>query len=235
MSTQIIASASEKTMSSREIAVLTEKLHGHVRRDIISMLISLEIDASKFGATYIDSLGRQQEEFLLPYDETVCLLTGYDVGARMSVIKRWKELESQTPVASFNIPTTLSGALRLAAEQADTIEAQAKQLTSAQPHIAFVEKYVDASGSKGFRQVCKLLNVNETDFRVFLVTRNIMYRLGGEWTPCQRHIDAGRFEVKAGTAHLSNHAFNQARFTPKGVTWIAGEWAKFQLNEQVAA
>jgi phage antirepressor YoqD-like protein len=46
------------------------------------------------------------------------------------------------------------------------------------------------------------------------------------------HIDAGRFVVKAGTSQGSGHAFNQPKFTPKGVTWIAGEWAKHCLHSR---
>ena len=40
----------------------------------------------------------------------------------------------------------------------------------------------------------------------------------------------GGFEVKAGVAK-NDHAYNTAKFTAKGVEWIAGEWAKYQLRE----
>jgi phage antirepressor YoqD-like protein len=58
-----------------------------------------------------------------------------------------------------------------------------------------------------------------------------MYRLNGVMTPYQNHIDAGRFEVKTGTSERNNHAFAQARFTPKGVQWIAGLWASHTMQE----
>lgn len=51
----------------------------------------------------------------------------------------------------------------------------------------------------------------------------------------QNHIDAGRFDTRTGVADASGHAFTSTKFTPKGVDWIAGEWAKHQLRvEQVA-
>jgi phage antirepressor YoqD-like protein len=77
----------------------------------------------------------------------------------------------------------------------------------------------------GFRQVAKLLNAKEPEFRCFLLDRGIMYRLGGTLAPHHQHTAAGRFEVKTGTSEISNHAFSQARFTAKGVEWIAGLWA----------
>ena len=44
------------TMSSREIAELCDKEHRHVKRDIDVMTEQLEIDASKFGHIYLDSM-----------------------------------------------------------------------------------------------------------------------------------------------------------------------------------
>ncbi len=45
----------QQTMSSREIAELTGKAHGHVKRDIEKMLNDLELSPSKFGHIYFDS------------------------------------------------------------------------------------------------------------------------------------------------------------------------------------
>lgn len=57
-----------------------------------------------------------------------------------------------------------------------------------------------------------------------------MYKLGGEWVAYQQHIDAGRFETKAGTSEVSGHAYNSSLFTAKGIEWVAGEWAKFNVR-----
>lgn len=58
-----------------------------------------------------------------------------------------------------------------------------------------------------------------------------MYYLVGVLTPYRQHIEAGRFEVKTGTSERNQHAFTQARFTPKGMQWVAGLWALYQLEE----
>ena len=106
------------------------------------------------------------------------------------------------------------------------------------PKVEFVEKYIDSStGSLGFRKVAKLLNVKEPALRAFLAKEKIMYKLGGDWIPYQNHIEAGRFEVKAGLAEHeeSSHAFKQSKFTPKGVEWLAGEYAKHQASKAINA
>jgi phage regulator Rha-like protein len=86
---------SRTTMSSREIAELTGKAHFHVKRDVLSMLKELGENASNFGCIYLDPLNREQTEYLLDREHTDCLLTGYSAAMRMTVIRRWHELEAQ--------------------------------------------------------------------------------------------------------------------------------------------
>ncbi|MNE58173.1 Phage antirepressor protein KilAC domain protein [compost metagenome] len=82
----------------------------------------------------------------------------------------------------------------------------------------------------GFRQVAKLLNANERQFRQMLLDKGVMYYLGGVLTPYSQHQEVGRFDVKTGTSISNGRAFNQARFTSKGVQWVAGLWASYQLR-----
>lgn len=223
------------TMSSREIAELTGKRHADVMRDIRAMMEALQQNADLRSvcksSTYVGENDQSYPQYELDKDTSLTLLLGYDVVARMKVVKRWQELEAQAaPVVPVVVPRTLSQALRLAAEQAERIEEQQAALAIAAPKAEFVDRYVEAdSGAKGFRQVAKLLKANEHEFRAWLQDQKVMYRLGGEWTAYQNHIDAGRFVVKTGVATNSEHAFNTTKFTPKGVQWIAGEWAKHQV------
>lgn len=83
------------TMSSRQIAEFTGKEHKHVKRDIKSMLTSLELDESKFGRIFFDQYGREQTEYHLDEELTLTLVTGYDVKRRMIVIQEWKRLKEE--------------------------------------------------------------------------------------------------------------------------------------------
>lgn len=138
-----------------------------------------------------------------------------------AVVDRWQELENSQAVS---VPKTLPEALRLAADLAEQKEQLAQQLAAAAPKVEFVDRYCTAKGSMSFRQVAKLLQAKETDFRLFLIESGILYRLSGVLTPRHQHIAAGRFEVKTGTTSETNFAFSQARFTPKGIEWIGGLW-----------
>lgn len=170
------------------------------------------------------------------YDLTLdqCMLVGMreSKAVRRSVLQKLKDLEGPRVIATLPDFSNPAAAARAWAEQFELQQAANQALIEAAPKIAFVEKYVDSTGLKGFRQTAKLLKANESRFREFLIDKKIMYRMGGEWHAYQPHIDAGRFEVRAGTTD-GGHAFNQSKFTPKGVTWVAGLWAQYQLREAV--
>lgn len=214
-------------MTSLEIAGLCEKRHDHVCRDIKVMLEQLNIKSPQIWGDYRDDLGRAYPCFHLPKDLCLTLVSGYSVVLRKRIIDRWLELESGQQVS---VPQTLPEALRLAADLAEQKERLTQELVAAAPKVEFVDRYCSASGSMSFRQVAKLLKAKETEFRLFLIENDIMYRLGGALTPRHQHIDAGRFEVKTGTSLSSNHAFSQARFTAKGVQWIGGLWTAYKAT-----
>lgn len=214
------------TMSTREIAELTGKQHKNVLADVRTMLTELGLTSADFSADLPDEYGRPQPCFLLTRELTETLVTGYSISLRHRVIQRLHELEKG---AASQLPQTFSEALRLAADQAERIEQQQAQIAAAAPKVAFVEQYVEGTGLKGFRQVCKLLGANENEFRLFLADAHVWYRLGGEWVPYAEHIAAGRFHVKTGQAG-NGYNFNAAKFTPKGIEWIAGKWAAYKLQ-----
>lgn len=210
-------------MTSLEIAGLCEKRHDHVCRDIRVMLDQLNIQSPQIWGEYRDNMGRAYPCFHLPKDLCLTLVSGYNVVLRKKIIDRWLELEQQNQP---KVPQSFSEALRLAAELEEQKQMLSEKLAIAEPKAEFVDRYCTANGSLSFRQVAKLLKAKETEFRLFLIENDIMYRLGGALTPRHQHIDAGRFEVKTGTSTTSNHAFSQARFTAKGVKWIGGLWAE---------
>ena len=220
---QLIAMNNEVTMSSREIAELVGKEHKHVMRDL--RVLSEQLGDMFEGVVQVwthPQNKQQYEEYAIKRDTCITLLTGYDSVSRMKVIKRWQELESARKPA---IPQTYAAALLEAGRLAMELEQAEAQLAIAAPKAEFVDRYVDAAGTYGFRQVAKMLSVKENWFSDFLIEKAIMYRLSGKLTAHSEHIDAGRFVARAGVAK-NDHAFTECRFTAKGVEWVAGEIAK---------
>ena len=242
MTGAIVLGSGILTMTSREIAELTGKEHGNVMRDIRAMLEAISTDSNlnpcANSSSYTGKDGRQYPQYELDKNTCLTLLLGYDPVARMKVVKRWQELEAAGHALDLS---TDEGRLQLiqelSAQQLALVrenKEQAKALAEAAPKAEFVDNYVQAStGSMGFRQVCKLLKVKEPVFRDFLLAEKIMYYLGGALTAHKNHQDAGRFECKTDTS-ATGHNYVSTKFTPKGVTWVAGEWAKHQARLALA-
>lgn len=213
----------ELAMTSLEIAELVESRHDNVKRTIES-LVSKGVIA--FPQTEEKpTAGRPVSYYVFQGEkgkrDSIIVVAQLSPEFTARLVDRWRELEGKG-----RTPQTFSEALRLAADLEDEKQRLKSQLAVAAPKVEFVDRYVEATGSQTFRQVCKLLKAKEPDFRLFLYEKHIMYRLSGTFTPYQQHIDAGRFEVKTGTNQINNHAFTQSRFTAKGIKWIAGLWAE---------
>ena len=185
------------------------------------------IDSPKFSGQYKDSTGRTLKCYRLPKRECELMVMSESLLVQARLYDRLAKLEAKQAA-----PAALStmDILQLAIESERGRLAAVEQLAIAAPKVAFVDSYVDSTGLKGFRQVAKLLKANEARLREFLADKKIMYRLGGDWAAYQSHIDAGRFDVKAGENSVNKHAFTSTLFTSKGIEWLAGLWAVHGLN-----
>lgn len=227
---QLTLNNNEATMNSKEMADLVAKRHDNVKRTIETLVTAGLISKPQIEDGIAGANGVAEKVYCFGKRDSYVIVARLSPEFTARLVDRWQELETLPHREEvFNVPQTFADALRLAADQQETIQQQAAELRAAAPAVEFVGRYVESdTGSMGFRQVCKLLKAKEPEFRAFLHDKQIMYKLGGDWAPYAAHIDAGRFEVKTGTAN--EHAFTQAKFTAKGVKWIAGEWAKYQLE-----
>ena len=169
----------ENLMSSREIAKLCEKRHDHIIRDIRRMLEDLEPekDAPKFGdisdeapavqgfkeSVYLDTYGREKPEFLLNFELTMTLISGYNVILRNRIIKRWQELELQQQ--QIQLAKQNNQILALENKLQDTqIKLQDAQIKACQ-----FDALVAQSGFLNFRKVAKELELNERSLKSWLI------------------------------------------------------------------
>ena len=232
MVNQLVLSA-QLTMGTREIAEMLGKNHSDIKRSA-ERLFSAGVLTKPLAEFEFEHRGNTYTEYRLGKRDCFVLVAQNSPEFTAEIVDRWQELEGQQKPA---IPQTYAAALLEAGRLALELEQSQQQLALAAPKVEFVDRYVTATGNLGFRQVAKLLNANERQLKEFLFKHKIMYRLAGELTPHQNHIDAGRFEVKTGVADHgdSSHAFTQAKFTPKGVEWLAGELAKAQIANAIKA
>lgn len=234
-----LITTSVKTMSSREIAELTGKQHGHVLRDIRTMLLELYPDCFDGNNPKLDALESKgvfiwnnvtngfTDNVYLPKRECLILVSGYSIPFRAKVIDRWQELEAHQP--AYNIPQTYSAALRLCADQAETIEQQAAQIEAAKPAIAFADRHANATNLLGIRAAAKALKYKEGAFIDAMTRDKLLFRdQSGRLMPYADKQHGGMFDVVTGEAN--GHAYLQTKITASGLQKLAERYAS-ELGE----
>lgn len=208
-----------KTISSLEIAELTEKLHKNVLADVDNMLTALELHSADFSAQYKDVTGRSLRCYNLPKRESLILASGYNVRLRAAIIDRWAELEAKEQT---KIPQSFAEALQLAADQAKQLELQA-------PKVQFADNILATDSSISVANMAKLIGLGQN--KLFEKLRNDRILMSGGQrhnVPYQKHIDSGNFEVTEQS--WVNSAGNGLRFitrvTTKGQQYIVSKYGK---------
>lgn len=225
--------AHAESMSSRDLFELINKAReasgeSQIRYSDFMARAKDELDGDYYEIFVVQNSNKTSTEIaMLSRDQ--CLL----VSMRESKAVRRSVKERLNDLAVPQVPKTYAAALLEAGRLALELEQAQQQIAVDAPKVEFVDRYVNASGSMGFREVCKILKANEREFKHWLFDTKVMYQLGKSMVPYSVHMDAGRFEIKTGNArHGDNdHAFKQARFTTKGIEWIAGEWGKHKARQ----
>lgn len=183
----------KETMSSKEIAEITEKRHADVMRDIRSLL-SNGVDERNFALVdYCDSKGEKRPMYQLTKKGCLILASGYNPVLREAIINRWEQLEIEHR-EKFPIPQTYSEALMLAANQAKQIEAQTKQLEEQKPKVEFFDQVTDSTDAIDMASCAKTLNMGIGRNRLFEFLRNKCI-LDRHNLPYQRYVDLGYFRT----------------------------------------
>ncbi|MEQ5288264.1 phage antirepressor KilAC domain-containing protein [Providencia huaxiensis] len=212
------------TMSSREIAELTNKQVKHVHADIRAMIPALyavdngeKVRSYAWGTTknemnrFLDHHKIQGVtpifdergyvcEFLLDRYHTEVLVTGYDVQRRAAVIKRWYDLEtgkakpSIDPMVALNDPAFLRDALISYTEKVMHLEHQVEEM---KPDVDALTRIAKAEGSLCVTDAAKQLQVKPKSlFDLMSHSKWIYRRLGTAWIAYQDKIQQGLLEHK---------------------------------------
>lgn len=208
------------TMSSREIATLTGVAHGEVKR-LIKSLETAQCLSQPLTVNIDERNGKEHQELCLNKRDSLLAVARLSPGFTAAVLDRWQAREAQANIPDFTNP---AAAARAWAEQYEKRQRAEQALAQSAPKAEFFDRYVQVEESMGFRQLCKMLKVKEPDFRQFLLDRNVMYRVNGTLTPHRHYLQSGYFTLRSGVGE-NLHTFSQARFTARGVRWIAGLWA----------
>lgn len=223
-------SNNQQTMSSREIAELTNKEHRNVLRDCDKLNENYE----KMGLLKIEQLfsirelpnGGQTKDryFALTKLQTLDLMTGYSAELRIKVNRRWAELEEKEQAHALpqNYKEALLALVQKEEEKEKLLEQNAELTKENQkllPRSQFVDIVFNTEAYLTGSQVCKTLNLgfgNKTLFKK-LRENGIFYTNKNE--PKQEYVDKGYFRLRE--VMINDVIKIQPLFSQKGLGFIA--------------
>lgn len=143
----MLSTVTNQTMSSREIAELTNKNHSDVLHDIrlqlYSGLYNHDFDKGKIlypeiqGLTVVvDDQTKRTKEILLDRHHSDILVSGYEVKYRAAIVKRWHELEAMVaPAPITKIVDPKLAALVESLVRIDQIEQEQSRIVEEQKQL----------------------------------------------------------------------------------------------------
>ena len=243
-----VLNKSQLTMSSREIAELTNKRHDHICRDIRAILVALlgGQDADYIRNPNLGYLTNQHVscnqydfnnpnawEYHISRRYTEILITGYDIKRRTAVIDRLYELEEANKQPQVRIPTNKELALMVikAEEENERLSIENKTLGSQveemKPTVAAFDRIATKTeGSMCVTDTAKHLQVQPKKFFQELHAMGWIYKRTGShhWLGYQDKVKQGLLEHKITTVSRSDGSekiVEQVLVTPKGLAKLS--------------
>ena len=197
---------------------------------------NIDFEATNFFVNHPNSIGGTTvKDYALTLDcaKEIAMLQRSEKGktARQYFIECEKQLRAKEQ-AHQQIPQSFSEALRLAAEQAEKIEAQQAQLVAQAPKVLFADTVIGSQWYCLIGELAKLITQKGYEIgekRLFKWLRENHY-LGtrGEYynIPNEQYIEQGLFELKKGT-RSGNGGVMHTTITPK----VTGKGQVYFVNK----
>ena len=236
-----------ETMTSLEIAEVTGRNHKDVMRSIREMEDAwVKVNGRKFALVeYKDAKGEMRPCYSLSKTECLYIATKFNDEARAKLILRWEELETNE-VSLIKVPKTFAEALRLAADQAEKLEAQEKMLEASskeivelsstiatmQPKVTYVDKILASKETVTTTQIAQDYGQSAKAFNILLRNFGIQHKVGGQWILYAKYLpnryvqsDTISIEHKDGSSGSVMHT----KWTQKGRLFLYEELKKHNV------
>lgn len=214
-----LISSNALTMTSQEISELVQSRHDSVKRAIERLAESGTIQLPPMVGVR-NHLGQAVSVYQVGKRDSYVVVAQLSPEFTAALVDRWQELEAKA-LPDFTNPVIAARAWADAMEQN---QQQAALLEQQRPAVEFLDRYVEAKSTKSLREVAKVLGVKEREFIAKLEADGILFRQSRSLLPMAQYQHKGYFEVKTGESN--GHAYHQTRFTPAGLSWIAGRFVE---------
>ncbi|MDC5511619.1 phage antirepressor KilAC domain-containing protein [Acinetobacter baumannii] len=197
------------SMTSQEIADLVQARHDNVKRTIETLINSGVIASPQIEEMVTTANNRQYTSQVYLFEgeqgkrDSIIIVAQLSPQFTAKLVDRWIELEQAKQ--QFQLPTTFSQALLLAAQLEEQREQLALQIASQQQVIEVQQVDVDAlerlsnrKESMTMRDTAKLLNMRPMDLRDWMLANNWIFSPYQDcYRPTAAHSNAGHLVLSA--------------------------------------
>lgn len=207
------------TMSSREIADLTNSRHDNVKRSMERMASNKIISFTPMEEPTLGG-GKPITIYHVNKRDSYIVVAQLSPEFTARLVDRWQELEDAN---QFKIPQSLPEALQLAADLAKRNEEVTNQLALAAPKVEFAEAIASTKRGVLLGQFAKVVGLGPVTIFKILRELNILISEGQSFNlPYQYYIDRGYFTVtqRSFRAGEEDRIANTPIITGKGEIWL---------------
>jgi anti-repressor protein len=213
------------TMTSREIADLTEKRHDNVKRTIETLANQGVISRPQIEEVSNDGPGPKTISlYRIGKRDSYVIVAQLSPEFTARLVDRWQALEAgAAPALNLRQPAQM---LAVAMQLAEMVQEQQAQLTAQAPKVKFAEAVGASEDLQSVGEVAKVLGTGQRRLFAWLRAKNILMPNN---LPYQRHIDCGRFRVIERTwkgEDGRDHIEPATKVTGRGVTYLQQLWSK---------
>lgn len=234
------------TTTSVKVAEYFGKPHNDVLKAIRVLLEDQDIlGRGNFSLTsYVTDQNKEMPMYALDRDGFTLLAMGFTgkkaLTFKLSYIDAFNKaekalLEIHAPATpEMQIANAIMLAGRMIEEQKSQIEQRDKVIAMTVPKAAIADRISISDGLFGFRQVAKMLRLNENKFKAWLVQNDWIYYLGKRMTVKAYWLQKGFAETKIKLIQMDNgdeKAVVDMYITSKGVHYLASKLCPHDLNE----
>lgn len=213
------------TMSSREIAELTEKRHDNVRRTIETLAERGVIELPQIEEVK-NHLGQAVQEYRLFKRDSYVVVAQLSPEFTARLVDRWQELEEQVKQTSLN-PANLSRMqlIQIAMEAEQERQALESKVNELEPKANALDAISAGPDALTMTQASKVLGIKRTVLIAHLHATGWVYRQNGSWVAYDQYIKNGCLLYKE--AVYTDEKTEQktirpyCHITPKGLSRLA--------------
>ncbi len=219
------------TMTSKEMADLTEKRHDSVKRTIDTLAEKGVISQPQIVDGEKSANGVVEKLYRIGKRDSYIIVAQLSPEFTARLVDRWQELESKPALNPVNFSRMQLIELAMQAEQ-ERIESEQKRLVlevkvaEQAPKVEAFDRIATSDGSLCITDAAKTLQIQPRKLTQLLQEQHWTYRrpMGTGWLAYQDRIQQGLMEHKVTTGEKGDGrewSNTQARITPKGLTKLA--------------